>query len=309
MAIVSVTCLTFASGAAWTNAETHALLVGVSRYPTLPAHRQLLGPANDVREFKALLNAAGVTRVRVLAQVGDAEPTRRNILTGLEQLLGQSAVGDTLVAFFAGHGAQQPVPRTTPNEPDGLDEIFLPQDVGRWNARTKSVDNAIVDDEFARWVAVARERGRHVWLIFDTCHAGDMAKALPKPDQRMREVPPFELGIPASIPSTVRAAKSLSGASPSQGKNLSQPATRFVALYAAEANEPTPEETLVMDGKTQPMGVFTAALLTARRSNTGALTAGAWVQAVKARYRAERRVFPSPWAEGDLTAAVPWVSR
>lgn len=298
-------------------AETHALLIGVGHYPRLPAHRQLLGPPNDVRAVRDVLDRLGYRRVKVLSdERHDALPTRANIMAALDDQISQSRPGDWLVVFFAGHGAQQPVPKRTPTEPDNLDEVFLPRDVGRWNARTGTIENAIVDDEIGAWAARARAAGRHVWLVFDTCHAGDMAKASPLTGggaARMREVPGYELGVPESI----RTAAKATGVSeqPRQasrrllnkggGSGIKQwNAPKFVALYAAQSDEPTPEEARPFNGRSQPMGLFTSVLIAAvQRSDLA--SAGALLKSVNSAYRAEKRVFPNPWGEGDLDMALP----
>lgn len=296
------------------NAETHALLVGVGHYPNLPAHRQLQGPPNDVRAVREALDRMGHRRVAVLSDDRhDALPTRANILTGLDRLITQSQAGDWLLVYFAGHGAQQPVPKRTASEPDDLDEVFLPRDVGRWNPRLRTIENAIVDDEIGAWSQRARAGGRHVWMIFDTCHAGDMAKSFPGSPAvaRMREVPGFELGVPPN-PSR-RNSKAVSGAPsrrwagpPAGGAATAKQwnAPRFVALYAAQPDEPTPEEGRLYNGATVSMGLFTSALLGVLRQQESA-TAAAILRAVNERYRDERRVFPNPWGEGDLHLPLP----
>ena len=289
-------------------AETHALLVGVGRYPTLPTHRQLSGPPNDVQELRAALTARGLKRITTLSDSEPKQPTRANILAGLDGLIAQSAPGDWLFAFFAGHGGQQPVPVRTPTEPDDLDELFLPADVGRWNAARKTVDNAITDNEFGAWIARARASGRHVWVVFDTCHAGDMSKAF-RPsvgaDVRMREVSPAELGIPAVPDTPGRRTVKSKFISSSQSKAFIS--TQFVAMYAAQENEPTPEERRSFNGRSQSMGLFTASLLDSLRDRPTASARDLIVE-VKRRYQVEKRVFPTPWAEGNVDAVLPLTS-
>ena len=148
---------------AWTpvcQAGTHALLIGVSGYPTLPEQRRLKGPANDVQLLRAALLKIGVPpqQIEVLADTvpGSAGlPTRNAILTSMDRLAQRAKSGDWVVLYFSGHGSQQPqVARAgMVVEPDGLDEIFLPYDVGTWDGGRKAVQGAIVDDEIGQGIA------------------------------------------------------------------------------------------------------------------------------------------------------------
>src|SRR5579864_1078029 len=67
-------------------ATTHALLIGVSSYPSLPADRQLRGPRNDVLMLRDTLSRAGVPERNILVLAdgvaGAQVPTRAAILNG-----------------------------------------------------------------------------------------------------------------------------------------------------------------------------------------------------------------------------------
>jgi hypothetical protein len=146
--------------------ETHALLVGVSGYPSLPEARRLRGPANDVQLMREALLRGGVpsSAIRVLADgvpQSAALPTRNEILGSLQSLSLQVKQEDWVILYFSGHGSQQPQP-PGPHayiEPDGLDEIFLPYDIGRWDGGKMMVGNAIVDDEVGEAMDAITHRG------------------------------------------------------------------------------------------------------------------------------------------------------
>ena len=126
-------------------------------------------------------------------------PTRANIVREMEALIRESHAGERVVLYFAGHGCQQPDQQPSdPNdpEPDGLDELFLPADVGPWNAVVKSVRNAIVDDEFRSWSGEILNNGAELLVIFDTCHSGSGMRAMG--DEIVRRVEPEEL-IPRDV--------------------------------------------------------------------------------------------------------------
>ena len=125
------------------NATARALLVAVSGYPD--AKMRLEGPANDARLLYEVLIQRGFDRadIRVLADgigSGDpdgievaGQPTRQAIVDAFGLLAAASGPGDEVFIAMSGHGTQQPA-RDRRSEPDGLDELFLPIDVGRWDA-------------------------------------------------------------------------------------------------------------------------------------------------------------------------------
>ena len=110
--------------------------------------------------------------------------------------------------FLAGHGSRQPEVRPDREnvKPDGLDEIFLPADVGRWDGPTARVTNAIADYEFRAWIQRILDKGALVWGIVDACHSGTMLRDVPgrKSLEKVRGVAPQELGIPEAAIERVR---------------------------------------------------------------------------------------------------------
>lgn len=185
-------------------AETHALMVGVSGCTT---GRQLSGPPNDVALMHSVLVGRGVApeNITVLADklpewatgVRAAGLTiRALIIEALERLVERVRPGDAVQILFSGHGSQQPEPPGRSEEPDQLDEIFLPLDVGPWEESQASVRNAIIDNEIADFVRRMRQKGAFVWIIFDTCHSATMTRGGGESDVVTRSVDPALLGVP-----------------------------------------------------------------------------------------------------------------
>ena len=307
--------------------ETFALLVGVSGYPSLPEQRRLRGPANDVALLRSALIRSGLQpkNIAVLADgVVDSQalPTHGNILEKMRVVGTTAKTGDWVVMYFSGHGSQQPQPPKSklPNgtyiEPDGLDEIFLPYDVARWNGQTLSVEGALIDDEVGAEFASMSKRGVRVWAIFDTCHAGDMAKGVTRRDDGpvTRYVSPISLGIPSDL---MQAAKTIAAAGQVRPKGSSTAGARpvsqlkhadqgLVTFYASHSDEPATEEFLpaptegtkdaAPDRPKRYFGLFTYLLAQALPSWKGDFRELA--DGIAQRYKT--RPYPTPMFEGNL---------
>ena len=262
-------------------ATRHALVVGVSHYPELDQYLQLKGPQNDVKVVVKLLDSMGFKKqnIIVLAEnpISNTLPTAKNIRLAFKKLLQITKPGDFLYMHFSGHGSQQPVNPKNPlhNEVDGLDEIFLPRDVKNWNDAIGAVENAIVDNEINQVVTRLREKNVFVWLVFDSCHAGTMAKDLMLLNSKIqsRNVSPNDLGIPATL---LKYADSQAKQQTLDAKSLTINASvkknvldvidtkdpkilaGYIAFYASQSDELTVELKLPEQGQDQQTyGLFT----------------------------------------------------
>lgn len=246
-ALLLAATLLGAAGAAWAG-ELRALLIGVSGYPTLPERLRLSGPRNDVLRLKQVLLARGVRddNIAVLADgvPGAALPTRAGILGALERLGARAGRGDTVVLHFAGHGSQQPDAEA--GDGSVLEQTLLPYDVGRWDGDQRSVERALRPRELRAAVDRIAARGAFVWAVFDACHSARLVRGgAPETASRDRDVPPHELGVPASAAdgSATRGGAPRSAALPWPG--VAPPAQGVAGdaaiFYATQAHEVTPE--------------------------------------------------------------------
>ncbi|MBV1879542.1 MAG: caspase family protein [Pseudomonadales bacterium] len=175
--------------------DKYAVLIGVSKYPSLDQRFQLIGPRNDALLLHQVLQQQGFPADNIQLLTEDhplaKPPTRQNILTSLDQVLDNAKQGDFVYLHFSGHGSQQPA-RAHDNEIDGLDEIFLPADTKNWNNQIKSVENALLDDDIATYLDQFTNQGVFVWLVFDSCHSGTMTRS----HWQSRKITPNQLGVP-----------------------------------------------------------------------------------------------------------------
>ena len=276
----------------------YALLVGASRYPHLARRWWLEGPENDVAMIADLLTnqpfsvaPANIVTLTGWPQAVDRRPTRQNIESQFARLRDTVTAGDQVVVFMAGHGSQQPAdPDPQDDEPDGLDELFLPADVTGWDGGKRAVTNAVVDDDIRRWVTAIRNRGAFVWLIVDSCQSGTMVRG--NIAERSRQIPLSEF---ASIGPRAPAPQD-----PGQTTLMDLPradAAGIVAIYASQPEETTPEKRL--PSKTSPYhGLFTYTLTSVLRGTPSALTYRELVEEIVNTYRSEGRLAPTPMFEG-----------
>ena len=286
--------------------EMRALVVGVSEYPNLSEAFQLEGPRNDAVRARNVLTQRGFApaNIKVLADgVNDAAlPTRSNILAELDRLAKTASKDDFVFLYFAGHGSQQPADRSTAEgraEADGLYEIFLPRDVGKWSGSVGKIENALVKTEMRDAVDRILAKGAFVWAVFDSCHSATMVRGV-NSRVRYRYVSPEALGIPqATLEAAARDAPKTRGGLAAKKPPIiatvaHEGAGGSVFFYAAQTRETTPEMILPVELDEGPSyGLFGFTVMEALE--TGApMTYRQMAQYVLNRYGAmnETRVTP-----------------
>lgn len=282
-----------------------ALLVGVTSFiaPAMQKHN-LRGPANDVALFRTLLTS---DRFRIppeaivaLAGLPDDEarrPIRANIEREFKRLRDQAGPGDQVLILLAGHGSQQPADADPADpEPDGLDEVFLPADTEAWDASARRIPNAIVDDDLRQWLAAIRSKGAIVTIIVDACHSGTITRGGPT-DARDRGIKVDALVPPAALADLpIERGTRSSTRAESRPFDLADGPGDFVALYAADMAETTPELPLPdRSGPTQ--GLFTYSLTRVLMGRTEPITYRELVHRVIDQYQADG-FNPTPSLEG-----------
>lgn len=242
-------------------ADRHALLVGVSDYPHLDPSLSLEGPRADIPRLYNMLRQQGFDddAIRVLADGVDASqgmPTLAAISDAIGAIIETVEDGDLVFLHFSGHGTQSPTDDLE-REPDGLDELFLPRDVTDWNFDQKAVPNALFDHQVGEWLDALRGKGANVWVVFDSCHAGNMTRSIGDPDVRMRQIRPGDLGIPETRARSVEPADAIPSfmqADAAKGD--------LIAFFAAQSHETTPEMRLPLgDSEAEFVGLFTYSLV------------------------------------------------
>lgn len=142
--------------------QKKALLVGIN-YINTPAAR-LNGPINDVQNMMQFLSQRGYQNMWVLTDDQDPskQPTRQNMIQGMQWLVQGARPGDSLVFHYSGHGSQ--MLDTNGDEVDGFDEVILPCDY--------KMAGYIVDDDLHNILVKSLPYGTRLTAIMDCCHSG-----------------------------------------------------------------------------------------------------------------------------------------
>lgn len=302
-------------------AENHALIVAASTYPGLEERFWLKGPANDAELVTRYLTenpAMPFARenITVLADglpTADGDPTLSAIRLAFADLAATVGPGDFVYLHFSGHGSQSPAldPST---EIDGLDEMFLPVDVGPWNDTVGMVQNALVDDEIGAMIDAIRAQGADVWAVFDACHSGTITRAASSGDEEVatRQLTPDALGIPQSVLDEIEetASRALPDPDPRDRPPAPLDVTEgdgmgaLVAFFAAQSTEVTIEKRLPAgDPDRRAQGVFTWAIFETLAERPG-LTYRQLGQEVLRKYAVRNMARSTPLFEGDLDRPV-----
>lgn len=285
-------------------AEAYALLVGVNEVVALPPRLRLRGPANDVSLMRQALIARGLapSNITLLGQrlpEAQGAPTYAQVTQAMGRIVATVGPGDVVVLHLAGHGVQVPQPAQragdTSLEPDGLDEVFLLQDTGAWDAAQGQLPRALRDDDIGAWIDKLVDRGARVLALFDSCHAAGMAREA-STYARWRSVAGAELGVPRQT-----ALAEVSRRPPTHR----QPARTDgrILAYAARGHELAGEEWLPKAdeggslARSRVQGVFSFELAAALMA--GVRTVDDLSAALRQRYAAARRLSPSPLVQGD----------
>ena len=150
----------------------HALLVGINEY-NFPIG-QLKGCVGDVANMMAYLESQNpFFHLNIIHPLLNQLATKKEIITAFNALFKQINPEDTLLFYFAGHGAQEVAsPIWRGEEYDSkLESIVC------YNSSPHTGSYLIADKEF-RYL-INKNMGRfdhnkpHILLIFDCCHSGD----------------------------------------------------------------------------------------------------------------------------------------
>ncbi|MUG91483.1 caspase [Scytonema sp. UIC 10036] len=149
----------------------YALLVGIDKYPDPNHHLQ--GCVNDITAIEEYLNERFDKKEYQLhlRSLKDEQATRKGVIDGWRNHLGQAKADDIVLFYYSGHGAQELAPKEFWHlEPDHLDETLVCYDSRSENGWD------LADKELALLIAQVAENNPHITIIMDCCHSGSSTK-------------------------------------------------------------------------------------------------------------------------------------
>ncbi|WP_413700596.1 caspase family protein [Psychromonas sp. KJ10-10] len=237
--------------------ETFAVIVGVSEYPTLEKNLSLVGPKYDALRVRDMLLQQGVQPQNIQLLADGVEkatlPTKVNIVNAMKSLTERVKAGDFVYLHFSGHGSQQPAMQGS-DLSDGLDEIFLPRDIGAWSAQIGLIENSLTDNEMNVILTEIRNTGANVWAVFDSCHSGTMTRSVTGKKVVSRNVRPKLLGVENDTVNVVTRSTLKEVTLDTENAGF------LIAFSGAQSNEEAPEMELPSANGDLPQGLFTYTL-------------------------------------------------
>ena len=157
-------------------ATKRALVIGIGAYPAGSGWTTINGD-KDIPLVEDILLTNGFLPQDIVV-LANAQATASAIRNAFHRLIDQAQPGDIVYIHFSGHGQQ--VTDLHGDEPDGLDEAWVPYDAqlayvkGQYEGQ-----NHIIDDELNRYLHTLRRRvgttGKII-VIADACHSGDSTR-------------------------------------------------------------------------------------------------------------------------------------
>ena len=185
-------CLILLLGPATGWARKVALLVGVGAYPELDRKSQLEGPSNDVAALRDVLIRRWGFVDRDIVTLVDAQATRGHILREIRALQERSTAGDEVLLYLSGHGTSAFDARLQLALPHGSG-AFAPSD---FKLDADMMQRLIIGRrDLLPLLSALDEGGRQVWMISDSCYAGQQVRSIQGgsgtgPVERMIPLPP-----------------------------------------------------------------------------------------------------------------------
>ncbi len=240
----------------------YALIVGIGAYEQV---RPLRGPVVDAQAMSRYLQKQVdfVPNIRLLT---DQQATKTALIDGFQTHLAQAGPNDTVLFYFAGHGAQEIADTDLwITETDGKLECLVCYD----GDAPQVHDFLLADKELRYLIGQLGSTGAHIVSIFDCCHSGDntrafdlLAAALDGQDVRDRRIPdpaprrPYE----SFLFHKILPADQLKA----QGVAVAIPETLHVQMAACESDESAVEA--------NAEGIFTKNLLAVLEAAHGQIT-------------------------------------
>ena len=146
-----------------------AICVGINKFAKYPQF-ELQGCVNDAKDMAAYCKKSLGFKASEVVLLTDAQATKAAIMKALKSAVADAKAGklSAVVFSWSSHGTQKT--DTSGDEPDGMDEAFVPHDIaekaGDWDPA-----HVIVDDELHDLFQQLPDKVS-LEVFLDTCHSG-----------------------------------------------------------------------------------------------------------------------------------------
>ncbi len=261
--VLALTVLLLAGSGSTVRADKHALLIGIGSYP--PPIRTLAGPPHDVGALRGRLVDGWGFEAANVATLIDAQATRSAILEALDRLAAASRPGDHVFLYYSGHGTSA-YDRDPRFQEAGLGKrtgALIPWDYRRTEVGAAGAQAGLIVGRRDLKPRLARlDRDREVFVVFDTCFAGESVRSIPRRPARWTD--PAALGVPRGI-SPLSLAEDPFDGDPLFGtataRREAYPYRRLIYLAAARKFERAEDLPASETRDGRPHGALTHALL------------------------------------------------
>lgn len=218
-----------------------ALFVGINKFEKYPQFT-LNGCVNDAKDMSTLYKDMLGFKASEMTVLTDAQATKASIMANLKSMVADAKAGKLgyLVFSLSSHGTQ--MNDTSGDEPDGMDEAFVPYDIAE-KSGTWDPAHIISDDEFHDlFLQLPANVLLEVYL--DTCHSGSGLRGaefgLHAPKARYVAPPEHEFGQRSARMRGFRLKRRLSAAAKRPVKGVSDkavPGAQHTLWTGCKANE------------------------------------------------------------------------
>jgi uncharacterized caspase-like protein len=154
--------------------KVHAVIIGIDRYPNLPAAKQLGYAVSDAKALEQCLRSRfAVDEVLTLY---NEDATREKIISLVNGPLSRTHKEDAVLFFFAGHAGQLAAPH------GGAIGYLVPHNGGHADS-PQNISMAVIRDDWCR-----RIPAKHIFFIIDACFSGLLLKTRGGTYDRLSEI-------------------------------------------------------------------------------------------------------------------------
>jgi hypothetical protein len=161
--------------------RTFGLIVGIGAFKHLPKDKRLDFAVKDASDFHNFLTRAdgGNVERQFVALISDDRATAGQVRRQMDETLGFTQSGDTMIIFIASHGV--------PNAMDKFDIVMHDTEFPTKRAGGKQQiefanakrSTALTDEDLQRFVARLVAKQVRTVLILDTCYSGKTFASIP----------------------------------------------------------------------------------------------------------------------------------